>query len=320
MNRKYKIFFLSILTLLSLIFCNVFPIKSATISWNVGDTFTFGIDQTSFSELINLEEDITVDQKIIQRNEIRSNITAIDTTARTYNRTVTDFSGSIDQGNIDYSWEPFANAFLGPDKFFYNIFFEWDYINNRTACISFDIYFYQWYLIEPEWSELNELFVDVFNESYVVYALPDPYEPLIHNFTIGYILDNIDYEIMGKKNLVDAKNQFQSDTSEWFFEFDLANFVFSKIFNGTHDIFIPSETYKIKRELKYDQEGILEKYHKCFEISYAVDDIKTTIATSYTIMLGGLEALSGNYAIIAAFAGLTTLSVIILVIKRKKRK
>jgi len=320
LNRKYKILNLSTLTLLILIFCNIIPIRSAAISWNIGDSFIYGIEQTNYTEWVNLIEDITVDQELIQSNEIRANITAIDTGTKTINKTITDFSGTTEINNINYSWEPFANAFLATNKFFFNIFFEWDYINNRTVCTSFDIFFYQWYLIEPEWSELNELFVDVFNESFVIFALPDPYIPLIHNFTIGYILNNIDYKIMGRKNLADAKNQFKDDTSEWSFEFDLSHFKFTKIFNGTHDIFIPVESYKIIRELNYNQEGILEKYYTCLENSYITDDYKTTIISSLKIVRGGIGALRGSYATFAAFAGLFTMAAIILVTKRKKRK
>jgi len=223
MNRKNKILMSTTIVLVLFLIGNFTTTHAADREWQAGDLFTF---TDSFHQII-VNSDLDVgsqsNSEIEVIDTVTYNVTEINLLNGRYYAIITDVGGPGGNTGYDFTIDDFVATYLDNINLFLTVDYEWDYGTNSTKLVAFNAPLAAWPLIEPDWAKLNTAFIDMFNESEIIETVVDPYQPIIHNITLGEFLDSISYTFMGKDNLADAKKQMKSDTTEWSLIFDLTN-------------------------------------------------------------------------------------------------
>ncbi len=315
---KKNILIMTTAVLLITLFCNLSLVSASDLKWNAGDIIVWG----RYDEASIIVKDLTTDTTLEEIGQggydFQYNITAYDSVAKQYDYIYSDPSGTNPISTRSFDWEDFANADLTSDNGdFINVNYYYDENINRTILTTFTlpVNFLSYRLIDPNWKGLNQRFVDVFNESYLLDTEDDPWSSTVYNFTWGTFLNNIDYKIMGRSKLKYALNQFKDDTSKWKFEFDLSGYLHHSIGGGEYAAY---ESYVVTLEVEYSDGGVLEKYVKETSYTRLDDDIQTDYLNHRKEALGGLKKAMLSLPIIASLIGLLTISTFILIRKRKK--
>ncbi|MHA1186581.1 MAG: hypothetical protein ACTSXA_09400 [Candidatus Heimdallarchaeota archaeon] len=302
------------------LFCNLSLVSASDLAWNAGDVIVWGRYTEVSTIVTNVAAGTTLEDKDQDGYDFQYNLTSYDLLSKQYEYIYSSPSGTNSPTTRSFDWENMANNYLTSDNGdFINVNYQWDYATNQTVLTTFSFYLNtnflnNWRLIEPNWVNLNTAFKGIFNETYVLDTLADPYEPLIHNFTWGTFLDSIDFKIMGRSNLNYALNQFKDSTSKWTFEFDLSG-VYSHDLNGDWEGY---ESYVVVVEVEYSDGGVLEKYVRDTSYTRTTDDIQTDYLSHTKEAIGGLKKAMASIPIITAIIGLLTISTFILIKKRKK--
>lgn len=322
MNRKIKILMLTKIVLVLFLVGNFTTTHAANREWQAGDIFTF---TDSFHQIFtdyDLEYDVQFALEFLNQDTATFNVTEINLLTGMYYAIWTDTAGS--SGNLGYVFtvDDYVSAYLDNINTFLGIDYEWDYGTNSTKLVGFGLSLSTWLLIEPDWAKLNTAYIDMFNESEIVDTVPDPYQQIIHNITLGDFLSSISYTFMGKNNLADAKSKMKSDTTEWSLIFDLTNVINTDVLNGTlgYDEYYPYPKAIFTYEMSYSKGGVLQR--ALMEMDYIVrmDDYQGDVYMEFLTVFGDLEALTGNFAYWMAIPGFLLIVAVVRIAKRKSNR
>ena len=318
-KNAYTLLLINFITIVVLVSNTTF-IQAVTPTWNVGDILKWGYLTNQQTIVVNLEKTdeelrMTDEKKVV--NEIEYNITSIDSLTKEFDAYFRDYDSISFINNRHYAADIFVNAELDIDDFL-DVDYDWDYEHNRTVCTNFDIDLTYWYLIEPDWAQINEGYKTMLNGSELIDTVNDPYSSTIYNFTLANILSAIPIKIMGKNTLNKALPQFTSKY-EWDFDFDLSNYIYDDRWNGTMTIYYPYELYKVYLHMSYTEGGVLQDYLIGFQSRITIDDIQTQRLSETKIALGGAKAVLANFAIFSAIGALLTTTIVIMLIAKRKK-
>ncbi|MCE7745069.1 MAG: hypothetical protein GPJ52_08055 [Candidatus Heimdallarchaeota archaeon] len=322
MNRKIKILMLTNIVLVLLFFGNFTKTHAADREWQAGDIFTF----TESIHIIATDYDYEFDSqqqaesKIV--NAFTHNVTEINLLSGRYWAISTDTSGPDGNPGYDFTMDDYVSTYHDNINSFLSIDYEWDYGTNSTKLVTFGLLMIAWFLIEPDWATLNTAYADMFNETEIVATVADPYQPIIHNITLGDFLNSISYTIMGKDNLADTKKQMKSDTTEWSLTFDLSNVVYNDVFNGTlgYDEYYPFPNAIFTYELSYSKGGVLQRALMKNDFLSVVNDLGASVYLEFLTVFGDLESLTSNFAYWMAIPGFLLIVAVVRIAKRKSTR
>ena len=295
---------------------------SADRTWNAGDIFVWGWQDSRVRKWTNIEKNLERTDDETDIGELERNITSIDIVSERYDAINSDYDSIGGETGYTFDADDFVESNLDTTDFF-DIDYDWDETANKTVLndVDFNIFsIYNWLLIDPDWITLNNGFKDSLNRSVILDTLPDPYEPIIYNFTLGYFFDNLtSFKIMGKSDFNKSLEQF-TDKMKWTFEFDLSNVIGEDFYNSTSDLwyYVPYDMYVVTLVLEYDSGGILQHYQYKTEWKLTIDDIIEEEINIDEWAIGGMNAVSASIPLYSIISGIFILSVSALVIKRRR--
>ncbi|TET28090.1 MAG: hypothetical protein E3J70_10430 [Candidatus Heimdallarchaeota archaeon] len=322
MNRKIKILMLTKIVLLLFLIGNYTTTHAYDRSWHAGDIFTF---TDSFHQIFtdhDLEYNVQNRMEALNQATGTFNITEINLLSGRYYAIWTDSSGVGPNSGYDFYVDDYVSTYLDNINTFLAIDYEWDYGTNSTKLVGFGLSLINWRLIEPDWAKLNTAYIDMFNESEIVDSVVDPYQPIIHNITLGDFLSSISYTFMGRNNLADAKSRMKSDTTEWSLIFDLTNVIYTDILNGTlgYDEYYPYPKAIFTYEIGYSEGGVLQRALMELDYSVLVDNYQGDVYIKFLTIFGDLEALTGNFAYWMAIPGFLLIVAVVRIANRKSNR
>lgn len=295
---------------------------AADREWQAGDIFTF---TDSFHQIFtdhDLEYNVQNSMELLIQETGTFNITEINLLSGRYRAIWTDPSGSGGNIGYDFTIDDFVSTYLDTINSFLAIDYEWDYGTNSTKLVGFGFSLITWLLIEPDWVKLNTAYIDMFNETEIVDSVVDPYQPIIHNITLGDFLNSISYTFMGRNNLADAMKQMKSDTTEWSLIFDLTNVIYSDVLNGTlgYDEYYPYPNAIFTYEIGYSKGGVLQRALMEFDYSILIDYYQGDVYMEFLTVFGDLEALTANFAYWMAIPGFLLIVAVVRIANRKSNR
>lgn len=319
MNKKFKIILMLNAITFILLFSSVMNAQAATREWNPGDLYLFGWAYNDIYTYIDHETGFSEVTETSYAYEVQYNITGIDTIAKNYDVTETG-AGTIGYYTRDYSWDDWCQDELETQDIFI-LQYDYDYFNNRTILYGQNIYINYRYLIEPDWSNINSFFKDSINTTYQLAAVADPWDPIIHNFTLGDYLNSIDYKIMTKSNVDKALNQFKEETTKWSYEFDMSNVLHTRTWNTTAGAYnyYPYSEYIISFSLEYSEGGVIKNARYTVSYKHQIGDFEDQYFYEEKVAIGGLDKVLSSFGFIAVIPAIATVAIGIKII-RKRRK
>ncbi|NHJ41079.1 MAG: hypothetical protein FK731_13690 [Asgard group archaeon] len=318
MSKTKKILMLTNILIISILVSNIVTSEAAARSWNPGDIFLWGEQVKTVIEQFDQEENIGAYIETIVRDETEYNITAIDTVLKEYDAFRTTTGGVTFLNDADYGADEYIEDYLDDLSDFISVEYVWDYENNISVCSDFETDLDAYYLIEPDYISINEAYQEMLNGSEIIETLDDPYNPIIFNYTLNDVFENITVKIMGKGSLSNGLTQFTGDKSKWTFEFDLSNYIKIPVWNGTMNIYYPYQEYFESWVIEYDAGGVLQEIAYVFKSQITIEDYFETIYVEVKTSIGGMKAVAAPFAAYSAIAGLAIISAIALIVKRKK--
>jgi len=322
MNRKIKILMLTNIVLVLFLIGNFTKTHAADRDWQAGDIFTFTDSIHTIATDYDYEFDSQQQVESTIVNAFTHNVTEINLLSGRYWAISTFTSGPDGNPGYDFTMDDYISTYLDNINTFLAVDYEWDYGTNSTKLVAFGLPLITWLLIEPDWAAINTAYVDMFNETEIVAAVADPYQPIIHNITLGDFLNSISYTFMGKNNLADAKKQMKSDTTEWSLIFDLSNAIYHDVFNGTlgYDEYYLSPDAIFTYEMSYSKGGVLQRSLMELDFLSNVNDIGTEIYLEFLTVYGDLESLTGNFAYWMTIPAFLLVVAVVRIAKRKSTR
>lgn len=322
MKQYTKLFLLFQVTFLIAIIINPTTSQAIGESWEVGTLYTFNFSDLEEITSINEKDNTELHTKSLDIGEFAFNITSINNVSQTYIMDMYEWDGSVTTiiGN-DYDAEAFSNTELSLSSLF-SVGYDWNYEFNTTVLASVTCNVDPWFFVEPNWTLINDYLASSINESEIVYALNDPFEPIIHNFTLSDVLnETISFAIMGVDTFPEINQQFVSNTTRWTFVYDFSNKVHFGVFNSTlgYNTYSPYETYKLTLEFEYSPGGILKEYFYSKEIKYTSLQITTTRLDEDRIAYGALPIPTDDSSV-AYLLSIPAILVLAIVYKYQKKK
>jgi len=291
-------------------------------SWEAGTLYTFNYRDYEELSIINEKDTTEYNSDSLDIGEFVFNITSINNVTENYVVDSYDSIGNVNTAARSYDAELFSDSLLTLSSM-YQVDYDWDYEFNTTVLTSFacNININSWYFVEPNWTLINNDFANSFNESEIVFALADPYEPIIHNFTLGDVLnETTSFAIMGEDTFPEINQQFVNNLSRWTFVHDFSNRIFFGVYNSTIGEFsyYPYETYKLTLELEYSSGGILKEYYSKVEIKYSSLQQTITLLVEDEITYGALPIPTQDSSS-AYLLSIPAILVLVLVYKYPKK-
>jgi len=320
MNKKLKMILMLNLVTFVLLFSSVINSQAATRDWNPGDIFLFGYGYSDIYTYIDHSTGFSQVYESSMATEVQFNITGIDTVTKYYDVTQKS-AGFTGYYSIDYSWDDWCNDELETQDIF-DIDYDYDYFNNRTVLFYENIFIGVRYLIEPDWVNINKFFKDSINASYVLDTVADPWDPIIHNFTLSDFLNSLDsFKIMNKGTINRALNQFNDDTTKWSIEFDMSNILHTRTWNvtaGTYNYY-PYSEYIISLEMEYSEGGVIKEARYAYSFKQQIDDYENQYYYEENIAIGGIDKVMANFALIAVIPAIASVAIGIKIIKKRRK-
>jgi hypothetical protein len=322
MNRKIKILMLTKTVILLFLVGNFTTTHAADREWQAGDLYTFTHTMHQIFTDHDLEFDVYDQGEVLLQDVFTLNVTEINLLSGLYYAIITDTSGVGSNSAYQFEVDDFVSAYLDNINSFLGVTYEWDYGTNTTKLIGFGLPFFNWFLVDPDWTTLNKAYTDMFNESEIVETVADPYQPIIHNITLGDFLNSISYTIMGQDNLADAKSKMKSDNTEWTMVYDLTNVLNNEVFNGTlgYNEYYPYPNAIFTYEMSYSEGGVLQKALMKMDYSILVDNYQGDVYMKFQFTAGGLEALTGNFAYWMTIPGFLLIVTVARITRRKSNR
>jgi len=307
----------------TLLLANISSSQAATREWNAGGIYFWSSQSLTETSLTDNEQGVSSFVSVESDMEYKYNLTAIDTVSKEYDAYVSTTSGRSFYSGVDYAAEDFVEDEIPLDSSM-NVDFNWNFETNETVLYGFDFEIYLFRLIEPDWGVVNTGFAELFNLSEIVETVDDPFEPITYNLTLGDTFGNASLiKIQGvKNNLNKSIGKFTDTNTKFSFEFDFTgkmNDRNDRVYNGTagyHNYYL-YDLYTVFFEFSYSEGGILQKAEYRFEALSTYDDFVTHFVQTVTVVLGDLQSLTGNFALLAILPAIGLVAVIARV-KRKK--
>ncbi|NHK32496.1 MAG: hypothetical protein FK730_14175 [Asgard group archaeon] len=276
------------LTSIILLF-NIIPFANAAEApWDIGSMYTWGTEDSIRIHHIDYELNTESVEEIKSSQVFTYNLTDVDNSSLTYDYDSFAATGG-GSGTSSYNWQVYTSSISLSSMFIVN--YVWDYEHNVTVLETFAFTLPVWLLIDPNWTAINNHFVDTLNGSTILDTLADPYQPITYNFTLNDVLNNAtSYSIMGKSNLQEALLQFTSTTFKWTFEFDYSNVVKTGVFNVTAG-YSNYYNYEIRKEqviLEFTSDGVLKYFTDNGETKNTIDNYMTHFNYNYYFNIDGL--------------------------------
>ena len=298
---------------------------AATVTWQVGDSHLWGINSESFASEENLLNNLKSVVELNFAEDLQYNITGVDKAAKRYEAIPFDSNTVYAERGFSYAWDDFEEEYLGTTSFL-EAGYTFDIDTNESILTSFSLNFEDidlWFLLEPEWANINSAFAELLDTETVLDSVANYYAPAnITDITFGDFLGKASsYKIMGKKSIENALKQFTTK-SKWTFEFDLSGVMKFPVFNSTagRNNYYSFSKYIANLELKYTSDGVLETFRVSLETKRTEENVVYETITSNVIALGGIKSATGNNSLIAIIAGfLFTTTVTTVILSKRKR-
>ncbi|MHA1555306.1 MAG: hypothetical protein ACTSPM_00065 [Candidatus Heimdallarchaeota archaeon] len=323
MKRHTKLFMIFQVVFLIAIIGNPTNTQALGESWEIGTLYTFNYREFDELTITNEKDNTEFNSDFLALGEYFFNITSINNVTKNYVRDGYDSIGNVITSVRSYDAELFSDSELTLSSM-YQVDYDWNYEFNTTVLTSVacDIDVEPWYFVEPNWTLINNGFVNSFNESEIVFDLDDPYEPITHNFTLGDVLnETTSFAIMGEDTFPEINQQFVNNLSRWTFVHDFSNKIFFGVYNSTidEDSYYPYETYKLTLELEYSSGGILQNYYSKMEIKYTSLQKTTYYLDEEGIAYGALPIPTQDSSS-AYLLSIPAMLVLVIVYKYQKKK
>jgi hypothetical protein len=318
MSKKNWILMLTLLTVISII--SVVPAQSVPMDWHPG-IYTFGFKFCLHEEIIDNINGASQDIEITTSDEFYYNITAINILTETYGASITDRYGTSSISTYDYGMDDYISDYLSDITDIIDFEYEWDYGTNTTKLTSFDFGYDTYVFLEADWFSFNEAFREVLNESTIIDTVADPYDPIIHNITLGDFLDSLPaYSLNGKQNFADGVAQFTDTNTVFSWYVDLSSVYYVDEYNATlgYDVYYPTD-FTMEFAFQYTKGGILKRYEFTYTASVTQNDQELREASEEIIAYGGLKKISSNFAYLAFIPAMFTAVFIARLIKKGKK-
>lgn len=322
-KRNAKLFMLFQVIFLIAILGNPSYSQALGESWEVGIPYTFNYRDYEELTITNEKDNTEFNSDVLVIGEYVFNITSINNVTENYVADSYDSIGNVNTATRSYDAELFSNSVLTLSSM-YQVDYDWNYEFNTTVLTFFacNININSWYFVEPNWTLVNNGFANSFNESEIVFALADPYEPITHNFTLGDVLnETTSFAIMGKDTFPEINQQFVNNLSRWTFVHDFSNKIYFGVYNSTIDelSYYPYDTYKLTLELEYSSSGILKNYYYKTEIKYTSLQITTSFLDEDRIAYGALPTITTKDSSSAYLLSIPAILVLVIVYKNQKK-
>ncbi|MBN1329987.1 MAG: hypothetical protein JXA54_10990 [Candidatus Heimdallarchaeota archaeon] len=318
MGKQIKILMLINFISIVLLVSTLSAAKAVPPGWSAGDIILWGQRNTTRTGTYNDERTLGAITETIVLDETEFNITAINTLLKEYDAFETDSTTRVFHNDWDYAANLFVNDELDLEDFL-DINYVWDYEHNVTSLTTFNLDIDPWYLYEPDFIAYNKGFRDMLNGTVIVDTVNDPYQSLIHNFTLSNVLASFPVSIMGKSTLETGFAQFKNNTRSWKFEFDLGGHMKQTQWNGTMNIHYPYEVYKKSIEFAITEAGVLEKFIYTVETKITIDEFTTEYFNELKTVLGGLKSASASFSTFTIIGGLVLIAAVFTSLKYRKR-
>ncbi|MHA2364991.1 MAG: hypothetical protein ACXAC7_13625 [Candidatus Hodarchaeales archaeon] len=182
-----------------------------------------------------------------------------------------------------------------------NLFGGSFYIENNTGnfvMTDFSSYYPIPSFIDPQWDIINTKIRESLNKSNTVGSArnynSDDYSFKYYNYTWADILGNVtSYKLMGQDNWEDGLAKITNSTRSWSFEFDFTRIARQSEWDYTtqsYDFSTSYDLYKVKREVSFNNDGVIESTKLELETNLTKDDITCTSKIIEETKLGGLPA------------------------------
>jgi len=290
---------------------------ASSYDWNLTYPYFFTQSVEMKTHIFDTSNNLVQDSSMNTIEEHVVNITSIDLNSGklTYFLTI---AGITQQYITDFLLDDYLAVSTLTSLFF--ISYVWDYDRNTTILTSFDFSFFLWYFLEPNWPVFNDHLKEILNASEVIYQVPDPYEPIIHNITFGDFLASLPAYSFNGKSLEGFKTQLKSSTRQWTFSFDLSNVLYDSYYNLTlgRFVYFPLTKYVTSFSLEYSKDGIMQK--NAYSLNYGLtspEGRQITGEHTENYVFGPKESLSAGLAILFVFPALLVSALPILLKKSK---
>ncbi|MHA1212916.1 MAG: hypothetical protein ACTSSH_10690 [Candidatus Heimdallarchaeota archaeon] len=322
MSKKTKILMLTNIVVLLFIGNNLISSQALSYDWFAGSVYTFGTSMKNEVEVYDAETDAHIANDVRVLEEGYYNITSFNLINKRYEAFYTSQSGSGSIFGYDFGYEDFIDQKLGLTDFF-SFNYEWNYGSNETVLTGFDVGFSAFNFLEPNWAKINEAWVDLFNETVIIDTVADPFEPIIHNITLGDFYASLpSYTIMGKDTIAKGKDQFNADTHSWSFEFDLSGLLKNGLYNATlgYNVYFAFSTYSYYFDISYSKGGTLDNWFSGYIFDITQDTETTTFLYELHTAFGGLKAVTADFAFLAVIPAMLSIVFVYKVARKRNER
>lgn len=322
MSKKNRILRLTIISTFIIFFSTYSNVNAYNLDWEAGSIYRFGFLTHVYSEQINTTKGAkdVVDTTI--EEEGYYNITALNLLNERYSYIYTGMFGEGSLVTRDFGMDDFISLALSSWSNIMFVEYFWDYGTNTTVLGNFDLGFDPFRFINPDWISFNDAFILLFNESTIIDTVADPYEPVIHNITLGDFLGSLpSYTLNGKNTIIEGKTQFTEDNTAFSFVLDLTGVYKIGIFNSTlgYDVFYPSDKLTFEFSFDYTNGGILNARNFVYDFEFTFDELFSKEIVELKTAYGGLKSLHASFAYLSIIPALLTFVFVVRAAKLRKK-
>ena len=199
---------------------------------------------------------------------------------------------------------------------FLGVHYTYDTSTNNIYMTSFSCGLIMHKFIEVDWSFFNKEFKGIFGDKNILDTVIC--STSIKEITIKEFLSSISYTILGKKDIVDARNQFTNTRTSWTFEFDLKDAIYR--FDNEENDYLPYNKYKVTLQFEYTNGGTIRRYQYIREYEYETSKLKREFYHEVNEWFGGEKlSLIRGFIIIGSSIAVCVVVTIAISIWRKKQ-
>ena len=283
---------------------------TAARDWAVDDEIVFGIYEKTDVVEINKELGLKGGGEYIYKAEAQFTILSIDESLKEVliNKTYND--GYSRTSNYDYDGMDMAQSVITP-YYLLDVNYIYDLETDQVLLRSLDCYLFPWWVIEVDWTEFNNHFKGVFNDTNIIDYIYPPSGT--EEITVAEFLNSISYTICGRNNIVNARNQFTATRTKWVMSFDLSGV--AHFYDYEKEEYALYNKYKVSSHIEYTASGTLKKYQFIKEYKYETETREVDYYSEITKRLGGVRKLPIPVGFLAV--GFSVVAIAIIRIRKK---
>jgi len=286
---------------------------TAARDWAVDDEIVFGIYQKIAVTEINKELGLKGGDEFEYKAEAQFTILSIDEGLKEVEINITDNNGYYGSINFDYDGMDMAQSLLTP-TYFLDVYYIYDSDTDQVLLRGLDCNIFPWWVIEVDWTEFNNHFKGVFNDTNILDTVSTSSDP--EEITVAEFLNSISYTICRRNNIVNARNQFTATRTKWVMSFDLSGV--AHFYDYEKEEYALYDTYKVSSHIEYTDGGTLKKYQFIKEYKYETETWKVDYYYEITKTLGGVKKLPIPIGFLAV--GFSVVALVIIRIRKKNGK